>query len=334
MDRSVGQGMPQAPRVPDESEVLGYQERLSNWGRWGDDDQLGTLNLITPEVRRAALGLVEYGTSVSCSREMTTELQAGDVHGPVQRHMLMTGEGLADEHRVVPPPPRPGMGPTRGARAFEYFGCVFHGVNITHVDALSHVFWDRKTYNGGPSELVNASMGATNLAVTAMADGVTTRGVLIDAAGARGVDWLEPGEGVFPEDVLAAAELQGVEIREGDAVLLRTGAAKGKRSRPDWPIHPQAGWQAACLPLLHELGVAAIGCDTAQDVLPSGYDAITLPVHMVGIVAMGLCLIDNLDLERLRERCEKLGRYEFFFTMAPLHLEGATGSPVNPLAIF
>ena len=261
--------------------------------------------------------------------------QEGDIFGPVHRFMVMTGEGLADENRVVPPHPVPGIDMSRMAGAAEYMGMVFHGVNVTHLDALSHMFWDRKSYNGGPAELTNAMFGATNLAVTALHQGIVTRGVLIDVPATRGVDWLGPGDGVFPEDLEAAEARQGVTVEAGDVVLLRTGYGRHKREVGAIPVHEgQPGWHAASLPWLHERGVAAIGCDTAQDVVPSGYTTIALPVHTMGMVAMGLALIDNCDLEELAATCAKLGRHEFLFTLAPLRLMGGTGSPANPLATF
>jgi kynurenine formamidase len=224
---------------------------------------------------------------------------------------------------------------SRSAGAVEYFGCVFHGTNVTHVDALSHVFWDRKSYNGRPAELVNAMFGATNLAVTGVRNGILTRGVLIDVAALRGVDWLQPGDGVFPEDLEAAEKRSGVRVSEGDAVLLRTGYGRRKRAAGALAPHEgQAGWHAACLPWLHERGVALIGCDTAQDAVPAGYSQVALPIHMVGIVAMGLWLVDACDLEDLAATCARLGRSEFCLSIAPLRIEGGTGSPVNPIASF
>ncbi len=323
------------PTAPSEAEILGWFEKLSNWSRWGADDQLGTLNLITAEHRRNAASLVRDGTTVSCAWDISTMPQVGDHFGPAQRHMLMTGEGLADPNRVVPPHPVPGIDMSRAAGAVEYFGCVFHGVNITHLDALSHVFWDRKSYNGKPAELVNCMFGATNLAVTGLANGIFTRGVLVDVAASRGVDWLAPGEGVFPADLEAAEKRQGVRIGAGDVVLLRTGYGRQKREKGPVPMHEgQAGWHAASLPWLHERGVAAIGSDTANDVVPSGYLQVALPVHSIGIVAMGLWLIDNCDLEALAASCERLRRWEFCFSLSPLRIQGGTGSPVNPLASF
>jgi kynurenine formamidase len=168
-----------------------------------------------------------------------------------------------------------------------------------------------------------------------MSEGIVSRGILVDVPAARGVDWLEPGDGVGPDDLDAAEAHHGVRVESGDVVLLRTGYGRRKREVGPIPMHEgQAGWHAAALPWLHERGVAAIGCDTAQDVVPSGYAQMPLPVHIVGMVAMGLCLIDNCDLEELAATCARLSRYEFLFTLAPLRLTGGTGSPANPLATF
>ena len=322
------------PKPPSEAEVLGWFEKLSNWNRWGADDQLGTLNLIGAAERRKAAALVVEGTSISCAWNITTMPQPGDHFGPAQRHMLMTGEGLGDEHRVVPPHPA-GIDMRRAAGAVEWFGCVFHGVNITHLDALCHVFWDQKSYNGKPAELVNSMFGATNLAVTGLHAGIFARGVLLDVAALRGVDWLEPGDAVFPEELEAAEKKQGVRVSTGDVVLLRTGYGRQKREQGPVPTEKgQAAWQAACLPWFHERGVAAIGADTANDVVPSGYMQMALPIHVIGIVAMGLWLFDNCDLEEVAKACTRLRRWEFCFTVAPLRIEGGTGSPVNPIATF
>jgi kynurenine formamidase len=320
---------------PTEADVLRWFDSLSNWGRWGPEDQLGTLNHVSPELRRKAAALVVEGINVSCAWDISTAPQAGDQFGPPQRHMLMTGEGLADPHRVLPPHPVSEVDMSRAAGAVEYFGCVFHGVNITHLDALSHIFWDRKSYNGQPAELVNAMLGATNLAVTGLKDGIFTRGILIDAPALRCVDWLEPGYAIRPEDLEAAETKQSVRVSTGDIVLLRTGYARRKRERgPIPPQNGQAGWHAACLPWLFDRKVAAIGCDTAQDAVPSGYKQVALPIHMVGIVAMGLWLLDNCDLEALAATCARLNRWDFCFMVAPLRIEGGTGSPVNPIASF
>jgi len=319
--------------VPTEAEVLGYFERLSNWGRWGEDDQRGTLNTITPQKRVEAAGLVESGEVVSCAWDIDFKAAVDHVTGTPQRFMLATGQGLLEPGRVL----RPEMTePPRWAGASEHIGLAFHGYSVTHLDALSHYFWDGQMYNGKPAAWVSSREGATWHAMNAVPEGIVTRGVLLDVAAARGVDWLEPGEGVLPADIAAAERRQGVAVERGDAVLLRTGYGKRKRQRgpDDTAKEGRAGWHVACTPWMHQREVAMIGCDTAQDVHPSGYDQLRSPVHAVGIVAMGLWLLDNCDLEGLAEVCEAKGRWEFLFQLAPLRLAGVTGSPVNPLAMF
>lgn len=310
------------PRAPSEDEVLSYFDKLSNWGRWGPDDQRGTLNLVTPAKRREAAALVESGEAVSCAWEIDPRPQRDQVFGPPQRFMLGTGQGLPEE--------------PRWAGASEYIGLVFHGYSVTHLDALSHYFWDGRMYNGVDAAEVGSRAGAQVHAMSAIETGVVTRGVLLDVAAARDVDWLEPGEGVFPDDLAEAERRQNVRVEPGDAVLLRTGYGRRKREQgPDETARVgRAGWHVACLPWLRERDAALIGCDTAQDVHPCGYEALRSPVHAVGIVAMGLWLLDNCDLEPLAARCREHSRYAFLFSLAPLRLAGATGSPVNPLALF
>ncbi len=319
------------PRIPTEEEVLSYFDVLSNWGRWGDDDQLGTLNLITAEKRIAATELVRVGSTISLAWDIGGSPVA-DQPFPPQRFMIGTGQGLADEHRVI----ATGRAGHRSAGAAEHLGLVYHGHTVTHIDGLSHIFWDGKMYNGKPAELVTASFGATHHAITALKDGIVTRGVLLDVAATRGVDWFEPGDAVFPEDLDAAEVHEGVTVSEGDVLIMRTGY--GRKVRDKGPDNVgrdgRAGWHAACLPWLSERGVAAIACDTAQDAIPSGYESFRNPIHEVGIVAMGLWLIDNCDLEALASTCDTSGRWEFLFTLAPLRWVGATGSPANPIATF
>jgi kynurenine formamidase len=318
--------------IPTEDEVLAYFDSLSNWGRWGDDDQLGTLNLVTPSKRMTAASLVRVGEVVSCAWDVGGSPPADQPFGPPQRFMVATGQGLTDEHRVT----APWRVNDRSAGALEHLGLVYHGHTVTHIDGLSHIFWDGKMYNGKPAELVTASVGATHHAITALSEGIVTRGVLLDAAEARGVDWLEPGDAVLPEDLEACETRHGARVEEGDVILLRTGYGKKVREKgPDNVAQAgRAGWHAACLPWFAERGVAAIACDTAQDAQPSGYKTVRAPIHAVGIVAMGLWLIDNCDLEALASTCTRLGRFDFLFTLAPLRWVGATGSPANPLATF
>ncbi len=311
--------------------VLSYFDRLSNWGRWGDDDQLGTLNLITAQSRRAAAQAVRYGVSVSCAWDIDT--------GPtgVQRSTFavpfMAQAGNAEDVTMS------GYHTDRRwGVAAETLTFGFHGGAYTHLDSPAHMFWDAQMYNGRPADLVRAVDGAMWGAVTAAADGLVTRGVLLDIATTRGVDWLEPGDPVMPGDLEAAQERQGVRVGPGDAVLLRTGYSRYRHQTGHvWAATDQitqAGWHASCLPWLHEREVAYIGADVSNDVIPSGIDGVFMPIHSVGLVAMGLWLIDNCDLEACAITAARLSQWDFLLTVAPIRFAGVTGSPVNPIATF
>ncbi len=308
------------PEPPTEAEVLGYFDTLSNWNRWGEDDELGALNHITPDARRAAAALVREGVSVSCAWDIETAPRADQLFGAPRRYMLATG--------------RDPLAMGRGGAAVEVASFAFHGVTVTHLDGLSHIFWDGRMYNGKPADLVTSAEGARHHAVTAFRDGIVTRGVLMDVPALDGRPWLDAGEGVFPEHLEAAEARQGVRVRAGDVVLLRTGKGRLLREEPERPPRSAGGWHAASLPWLHERGAAVIGADTAQEAGGPGYDALPMPVHFIAIAAMGLPLIDNCDLEALAETCERLNRWEFFLCIQPLRLQGGTGGAVNPIAVF
>jgi len=317
------------PTMPDEDEVLRWFDQLSNWERWGPDDTLGTLNHVTPAKRVAAAALVQEGESVSCSWDMRTGRQPGATVEN-QRYMLSTGLGLADEGR------RNLLGEGRAGGAQEFIGMVFHGLDVTHLDSLAHIFWDGKMYGGVPASMVSDRQGALAHDVLAVSNGVVTRGVLLDIAKLRGVEALAADDHVYPEDLDAAADAAGVVIGPGDVVLMRTGEGGARRAagRHYNANAPRSGFQAACLPWIHERGVAMLASDVAQDPTPSGYRTVHMPIHMVGIVAMGLWLIDNCQLEDLAATCARLGRWEFQFVLSPIRFQGVTGSPVNPLAVF
>jgi hypothetical protein len=330
----AGTGQPQADGELSEAELLRYFTTLSNWGRWGDDDSKGTLNHITDAHRARAAALVSRGIVVSCAWPIDPGPSAADAPGaiPPQRFMLRTGQGLADPGQL---PPDGVARADRMAGAMEYLGYGAHGYRITHVDGLSHIFWDRRMYNGRPAERVSAPQGAVEHDITAMHGGIVTRGILVDAARHRGVPWLMPGEGVSDTELRAILAAARIEVSQGDALFLRTGYGRKRHEQgPDAPSGGQPGWHASCLPSLHGWGVSLLGADTAQDVTPSGYPGLRLPVHAVGIVAMGMPLLDNADFEELARQCELQQRWEFFLTVAPLPFTGSTGSAVNPLAIF
>ena len=315
-----------ATSIPTESEVLGYFQSLSNWGRWGDDDQLGTLNFLSPEKVKQAASLVQDGVTVSCARTVTFQSEP-DIPVPPIHYMVESGEGWASGDKVT----------NRTAQgSSDFFGMVFHGFSITHVDSLAHFFWEGKMYNGRPAHLISTGMGATVESIELAKDGIVSRGLLVDVPRIRGVDWLERGEGVMPDDILAAEEQCGFKIEEGDVLLVRTGQLH--RRNVEGPVNPrEAGstaCQAACLPLFHERGIAMLGSDTGNDVMPTGYPNLSNPIHQVGIAGMGLWILDNANLEELAAACSERNRWEFMLSIGPLRLSNTTGSPVNPLAIF
>jgi kynurenine formamidase len=312
-------------QVPSESDVVRMLEGLSNWGRWGRDDQLGTLNLITPEKRLKAARLVSEGAGVTCARPISTEIAADTTFQPL-RFMVDSGEGrdtASAERRLE----------RRGAA--EFIGMVFHGYTITHVDTPAHYFWDGKIYNGRSCNLVTSREGAQVESVDLLRDGVVSRGVLLDVAAVKG-RWLAAGEGVMPEDLESAEKAAGVRVEPGDVLLIRTGYY-GRRLK-EGPRHPlkdgSPAAHVACAPWFRERGIAMLGTDTHNDVSPTPYPGIGNALHTVALVAMGLWLLDNGNLEELSQACAARRRWEFMLTIAPLRLQHVTGSPVNPIALF
>ena len=305
----------QAP--PTEEEVIGYLDSLSNWGRWGAEDRMGALNLITPEKRVRAAGLIKEGISVSCERPFSWGPNPL-TNFPHWHFMRSTGEG---ENPA-------------GANDVVVIG-LHEGQTTTQIDAHCHMFLQGKTFNGHPASVVTLKEGAKEGGIDMLGGGIFGRGVLLDVARVLGKEWMEPGEAIFPEDLEAAEKAQGVLVEEGDILLVRTGNYKrleteGLQQSGSWP-----GLNAACLPWLHERGVAMLGSDSPNDVSPSGYTRPhRLPIHVVGMWAIGLWILDGCNHEDLTETCQRLSRWEFLLTLNPLKLTGATGSPVNPVAIF
>jgi kynurenine formamidase len=301
------------------SDVKGLFEKLSNWGRWGKDDQRGALNFITNQKRAAAARLVQTGESVSMALPLAT-IPAPDNPTPVTHLMVQAG---ADSHEQQLP------------YSGDYFAIAPHGMANTHIDALCHVFWNNKMYNGFDASEVG-SHGAKKCAIDITRSGIISRGILLDIPKLRKIEWMEPGEKILPADLDAAEKAQNVHVEEGDVLMVRTGRAAMRKKKGGWdPMRVGLpGLDAACLLWLHERRVAVLGCDAVSDVVPSGYDGVPLPVHVGTLVAMGIHLIDNADLDAVSSAAAGLGRYEFMFSMAPLILERGTASPVNPLAVF
>lgn len=310
-----------------EETVINWIKDLSNWGRWGSDDQRGTLNLITNDVRKKAASLIREGVSVSCTWPMRG--QRAGVAGDMTRFMLETGEGLHEDGRS-PLSMFGGMDADMTMRArwaIEHVAYEFHGMGITHLDAPCHYFWDGQLYNGAPATTVSAAFGASRSAVTEARGGFMTRGILVDLA--------DLNRAATPQDVEEALGRAGLDVQPGDALFLRTGLSRIRHAGEEPPATFVGGWDATMLPWLREKDVSAIGSDVANDTAPTaGFREMYAPIHIVGLVALGLWLIDNLDLEELAATCAQYNRWDFHLAVQPLPMEGATGSAVNPIATF
>lgn len=286
----------------------GWMTQLSNWGRWGKDDQLGTVNLITPAKRKQAAALVKTGTAVSLSRGI------GPVKGANAPNPFALTVTIFDENQWV----------------MDRQEIYYHGITFTHLDALCHVAYKGQIYNGlSFRETVTKEGGCSKMGITGLKDGIVTRGILLDIPRLKGLPYLEPGTPVYREDVEAWEKRAGVKVAPGDAIFLRTGRwprlAQG-------PMSGLAGYAASFAPFLKERDVALVGSDTAQEggTLPG----VSLPIHRFALVALGMNIFDNLDLEALAETAARLQRWEFLLMAAPSPVANGSGSPINPIAVF
>lgn len=285
--------------------------KVSNAGRWGREDALGTLNHITAEKRRAAASEVRAGVSVSLARTLVP----GDVPGVLEPSRFEAIE-LAD-------------GDIRWQA--ERLTMVFHGYAFSHVDALSHTAFRGKVYNGQS----DPKRDLVNLSIERMQGGIVSRGVLVDLPRMRGVEYLEPGTAYTPDDMEAWERKTGVRIGPGDVLLVRTGKWARQAARgPVDPTKQQAGPHPTMAAWLHARGVAAVGDDGANDLAPSVVPGVSHAFHQAALVGMGMPLFDNLELDALAREAASRDRATFLFVAAPLPLQNTTGSPLNPLAVF
>jgi kynurenine formamidase len=291
-------------------------ESVKNWGRWGPDDDRGALNYITPARTVAAMALVRSGQTVSLSAPLDT--QAGpDNPRPVLHFMTGVG-GSTDQPRF------------NG----DFVGVECHGDAHSHIDALNHCVYRERLFNDIPASTVS-STGGPRGAITVAAAGVVSRGVLLDMPRLRGVDWLEPGEVISRAELEAAEQAEGVQLAEGDILLLRTGHYGRRLALGAWSAATQkAGLHPQTMALLHERRIAAAGFDGDGDVIPHAVAGISYPIHCLGINAMGLHFMDSLNLEDVATVCAAERRWAFACVIAPLKLVGGTGTLVNPIAIF
>lgn len=304
----------QSNRNVTEAMVEGWMTELSNWGRWGDDDQLGALNLITNEKRKQAAGLVREGMSVSLSHNYLTE-RAEDATSPFSHEMSGVGR----------------EGPFVGDR----YSISYHGYAHSHMDSLCHMSHNGVMYNGFEKATEVTEAGCAALSILDVKQGIMTKGVLIDMARLKGVEYVEPGTPVYIEDLEAWERQAGVRVEPGDILLVRYGRWARRAEVGPWATgRLAAGLHASVGPWLKERDVAMIGSDYTNDALPSGVDGVSQPIHQLVLVAMGVRIFDNLDLEALAEEAARQNRWEFMLTAAPLAVEGGTGSPLNPIATF
>ena len=236
----------QRPKL-NRASIDAMMKELSNWGRWGKDDQSGAAHLITPAVRKAAAALVKDGVSISLSRRLDIE-KAIDNGNPFASKPIRDGDFAMDEYTVT-----------------------YHGFAHTHMDALGHMSINGKGFNGFPGPAPNK--GLEHLAISNFAEGLFTRGVLIDLPKLKGVPYLEPGTAIYPEDLDAWEKSSGIHIQPGDAVLIRTGRWARRAAKGPWvPQDTMAGLNATCARWLKQRDIALFASEGPGDVLPSGVD--------------------------------------------------------------
>ena len=303
--------------------VRAIYEEVRQWGRWGADDQRGALNLLTPERVAAGAALVRTGEVISCAQEIGTVPTVEDPQ-PAQHMMIMGGD-----HPEF-------IGVPGYEETMDYLGIACHGMGVTHIDALCHTAVDGRMYNDVDLREVK-STGAWRNGLGAATTAIAGRGVLLDLAGARGLDWIEPPEVLGPEDLEAAVAHQGVELLPGDILFVSMGRDARREQLGRWnPFDPGlVGMGPECIPWLKAHDIALLGTDGISDPLPPvPGSAWPFPLHQICISAMGVHLIDNLDLAPLVAACRREGRWAYFTSILPLRLARATGCPVNPVAIL
>ena len=308
--------------------VREWGRRFSNWGRWGEDDQLGTLNFITRERVLEACALPRSGRVVSCALPF-------DSHGPQS--------GLAGRHNPIHTMLATGTDALAGAQDFlpGGFNYADDAVSMplqcgTQWDSLAHVFYDGKMYNDRDAALVT-SRGARANSIDQMKHGVVGRGVLLDLPRFLRQPWLEDGTRIRPEDLDACAEVQGVTVESGDIVLVRTGMMTRCLEQKSWAGYcggPAPGLSIHCARWIYEREIAAVATDTwGVEVQPNETPDCFQPLHMISLRNTGLLLGEIFFLDDLSRLCAEDGEYAFLFTAPPLPISGAVGSPINPLAI-
>lgn len=303
--------------------------RLSNWGRWGRDDQRGTMNFLTPDAVRHAASLVKTGRTIrlGLNYEANGPQLTPNHSGRFNPIHVMTRHAGDAECCAEPAPLEWGYADDIITMPLQ---CS------TQWDGIAHIFYDRKIYNGYSTNTVLAA-GATKCGIELLCDGVIGRGVLLDVPRYKGLGRLPPAYVVSADDLQGCADMQKVKVLPGDILLVRTGAMQhllaGDKAAY---MHPSEnpGLGFGTLDWLHRSQCAAIACDNyAVEVRPSELEGVRLPFHHVAIRDMGLLLGEIFNFEDIARDCAADGRYEFLFTGSPLPITAAVGSPLNPLAV-
>ena len=321
------------PANPDIETVRELAARCSNWGRWGPDDQLGTLNHIQADDVIAASGLVRSGRVFSLSIPL-------DENGP-----QTGGFGRFNPIHLML---RDGNAAATGTVVRDFYGgkdrwirgtddlLILPLQSGTQWDSLAHIIFENRIYNGYDATMVGGK-GALRNDIANARDRVVGRGVLLDIARHRGKRWLDPGEAIHGQDLEDCAKAQGVAVGRGDIVLIRTGQVGQCREAGSWGEYAAGsapGLALSAAPWLFDHDVAAIATDTwGMEVLPNETADVFQPLHIILLVHTGLLIGEIFDLEALAADCAEDGRYEFLMAAPPLPITGGVGSPVNPLAI-
>ncbi|WP_406066879.1 cyclase family protein [Streptomyces sp. NBC_01077] len=283
------------------------------------DGRCGALRHLTPERVAAAAAEVRRGRTVSLEAPIETVPGPDDLEPAV--------------HRMTGPSPRD-LGSDALHFATDRFAMNVHGDADSHLDALCHVVFDGELYGGVPASTVTAE-GARRLSVGLLENGLVGRGVLLDIPRLRGVPWLEPGDHVTSGDLTAAEAAQGVRVGPGDLLFVRVGHRLRRTELGPWDsAEARVGLHPTAMEFLAERKVTALGGDGNNDTAPSVVEDVAFPVHVLAIHAMGVHLMDYLQFEDLLPVCAQAGRWSFLCVVAPLRLTGATGSPVNPIAVL
>ena len=310
----------------DAGTVREWGQRYSNWGRWGAEDEKGTLNFITPARVLEACQLPRTGQIVSCALpfdENGPQTGMGGRHNPIHTMLVDGGDALSGVQRLP------------GGFCYADDAVTMPLQCGTQWDALSHVFYDGKMYNDRDVALVS-SRGAAANSIDRISDGVVGRGVLLDLPRYQKVPWLEDGTCILPEHLDACAESFGVTVESGDVLLVRTGKMTRHLQNGSWNGYMSAtpGLSVHCGRWLFEREVAAVATDTfCVEVLPGEIPDCIMPLHMISLRNTGLLLGEIFNLDPLSEACAADGNHAFLFTAPPLPITGAVGSPINPLAI-